>query len=415
MTTAAQTSPQTTPQTSPQTTQSAYSPWHTISTTAVREMQILARSKGVIATIAILILLTVGFIGFLTWQENKDDGEAGGGADTVAVVGMPTEVFSESGLEAQSVADRAEAEQLVRDGEVDSAIVADGTTWDVISDGLAPGSVMESVSGLADTQRHASALENLGIDPTEYENAAAPIEINALDIDSGAEGAESQMTRLLTALFSLFVITFTVILFAAQVGSRVTEEKSSRVVELVLASVRPLDFLAGKILGALVFGFAATALILGVGAAALYFSGLLDDMTFDWSILPITLASWLLAMLFFGALYAAAGAMVQRTEDLQSTQSPILILLMISAYIPAFAWSNTDATWMQVVSWIPPVSIFTAPITYAAGDFTGIQLALSLLIALATTGAVVWIAARIYRQSILNNGRKGKWSDAFKR
>ena len=415
MTTAAQTSPQTTPQTSPQTTQSAYSPWHTISTTAVREMQILARSKGVIATIAILILLTVGFIGFLTWQENKDDGEAGGGADTVAVVGMPTEVFSESGLEAQSVADRAEAEQLVRDGEVDSAIVADGTTWDVISDGLAPGSVMESVSGLADTQRHASALENLGIDPTEYENAAAPIEINALDIDSGAEGAESQMTRLLTALFSLFVIIFTVILFAAQVGSRVTEEKSSRVVELVLASVRPLDFLAGKILGALVFGFAATALILGVGAAALYFSGLLDDMTFDWSILPITLASWLLAMLFFGALYAAAGAMVQRTEDLQSTQSPILILLMISAYIPAFAWSNTDATWMQVVSWIPPVSIFTAPITYAAGDFTGIQLALSLLIALATTGAVVWIAARIYRQSILNNGRKGKWSDAFKR
>lgn len=378
-------------------------------------MQILARSKGVIATIAILILLTVGFIGFLTWQENKDDGEAGGGADTVAVVGMPTEVFSESGLEAQSVADRAEAEQLVRDGEVDSAIVADGTTWDVISDGLAPGSVMESVNGLADTQRHASALENLGIDPTEYENAAAPIEINALDIDAGAEGAESQMTRLLTALFSLFVIIFTVILFAAQVGSRVTEEKSSRVVELVLASVRPLDFLAGKILGALVFGFAATALILGVGAAALYFSGLLDGMTFDWSILPITLASWLLAMLFFGALYAAAGAMVQRTEDLQSTQSPILILLMISAYIPAFAWSNTDATWMQVVSWIPPVSIFTAPITYAAGDFTGIQLALSLLIALAATGAVVWIAARIYRQSILNNGRKGKWSDAFKR
>ena len=214
MTTAAQTSPQTTPQTSPQTTQSAYSPWHTISTTAVREMQILARSKGVIATIAILILLTVGFIGFLTWQENKDDGEAGGGADTVAVVGMPTEVFSESGLEAQSVADRAEAEQLVRDGEVDSAIVADGTTWDVISDGLAPGSVMESVSGLADTQRHASALENLGIDPTEYENAAAPIEINALDIDSGAEGAESQMTRLLTALFSLFVIIFTVILLS---------------------------------------------------------------------------------------------------------------------------------------------------------------------------------------------------------
>ena len=120
-------------------------------------------------------------------------------------------------------------------------------------------------------------------------------------------------------------------------------------------------------------------------------------------------------MLFFSALYAAAGAMVQRTEDLQSTQVPILILLLFSAYIPAFGWTNTASSWMQVASWIPPVSIFTAPLTYAAGDFSGAALAGSFTLALAATVVVVWLAARIYRRTILNNGRVSKWSEALRR
>lgn len=407
MTTATQTPTGSTP-----STHAPYSPWHTISTTAVREMQILLRSKGVLATIGILLVAIIGAIGFFTWQTNKEDE----GADkTVAVVGADEQLFDGTNLDTRAAADRAEAEQLVRDGEIDSAIVVDGTNWDVIADGIPDQTVMSTAEELAQAQRHAGALQSMGVDPAEYDAAAPEIQVNALDVEHDAKGAEDQFIRLMTALFGLFILIFTVILFAAQVGSRVTEEKSSRVVELVLASVRPLDFLAGKILGTVAFGFLATLLLLGVGAIGLQVSGLLDGITFDWSILPITLASWLLAMLFFSALYAAAGAMVQRTEDLQSTQSPILFLLMISAYVPVFAWSNTDATWMQALSWIPPVSIFTAPITYAAGDFTGVQLAASLLIALAATVAVIWFAARIYRRTILNNGRKGKWSEAFTR
>jgi len=205
-----------------------------------------------------------------------------------------------------------------------------------------------------------------------------------------------------------------VITFAAQVGSRVTEEKSSRVVELVLSTVRPLDFLAGKILGNLVFGFISTAILLGAGFTALQVTGLLEDISIDWSILPIMLVSYLLAMLFFAGLYAAAGAMVQRTEDLQSTQMPVLLLIIVSAYIPAFGWMATGATWMQVASWIPPVSIFAAPLSYAAGDFTALQLAGSLALAAVATVAVVWVAARIYRRTILNNGQTTKWSQALR-
>ncbi|MCP1388388.1 ABC transporter permease [Corynebacterium sp. TA-R-1] len=391
--------------------QETYSPWHTVRTTALREMQIISRSRAVIFTLVILIVATLGMIGFFTWQANKDDAAAAG--DSVAVVGVDTQSLSAAGLDPQGAADRAEAERLVRDGDVKAAVVADGTTWDVISDGFPSGSVMDAVEAVAQAQSQAEALQNLGIDPAEYAAAAPQIQVNAVDVD-GDEGAEEQFIRQLTAFISLMVMIFTVITFAAQVGSRVTEEKSSRVVELVLASVRPMDFLAGKILGNLAYGFIATAVILGAGALGLNFSGLLDGVPFDWSILPIMLIAWLLGMLFFSALYAAAGAMVQRTEDLQSTQMPILLLIMASAYVPAFGWTSTSETWMQVCSWIPPLSIFAAPLTWAAGDLTSLQLGLSFLLSLAATVLVVWLAARIYRRSILNNGRVTKWSEALK-
>lgn len=395
----------------------AYSAAHTIKTTALREMQMLAKSKGVIITIVILALLSLAGIGFATWQANKSDGDGDGAGDgtKVAAVGVDTQLLAAAGFEAQAATNRNEAEAMVRDGDVEAAVVAAGEGWEVITDGLWGLDVVDAVSEAAQTQTHAEALDNLGITEEQYDAAAPPITVTPVDVNQGDADSEAEFLRVLTAFIAMMISIFTVITFAAQVGSRVTEEKSSRVVELVLAAVRPMDFLAGKILGNLGFGFIATAVILGVNAIGLQFSGLLEDIRIDWSFLPIVLAYWILAMLFFSALYAAAGAMVQRTEDLQSTQVPILMLLLLSAYIPAFGWTNTGSSWMQVASWVPPFSVFTAPLAYAAGDFSAAALAASFVIALAATVLAVWLAARIYRRTILNNGRVTKWSEALRR
>lgn len=395
----------------------AYSAAHTIKTTALREMQMLAKSKGVIITIVILALLSLAGIGFATWQANKSDGDGDGAGDgtKVAAVGVDTQLLAAAGFEAQAATNRNEAEAMVRDGDVEAAVVAAGEGWEVITDGLWGLDVVDAVSEAAQTQTHAEALDNLGITEEQYDAAAPPITVTPVDVNQGDADSEAEFLRVLTAFIAMMISIFTVITFAAQVGSRVTEEKSSRVVELVLAAVRPMDFLAGKILGNLGFGFIATAVILGVNAIGLQFSGLLEDIRIDWSFLPIVLAYWILAMLFFSALYAAAGAMVQRTEDLQSTQVPILMLLLLSAYIPAFGWTNTGSSWMQVASWVPPFSVFTAPLAYAAGDFSAAALAASFAIALAATVLAVWLAARIYRRTILNNGRVTKWSEALRR
>ena len=389
-----------------------YSPMHTITTTAKREVQILLLKKGTIISLVILLLAILGFIGFAAWQKDKDEsGEAG---PAVAAVGVDAQLLNDAGYDGRAAADRSEAEQLVRDGDVKAALVAEGNRWEVVSDGMPSTSILAGLEGLSQQYSRAETLDNLGISAAAYEAASPQIEVVPVDVNDGGD-TEQQLLRLLTTFIALMVVIFTVITFAAQVGSRVTEEKSSRVVELVLASVRPLDFLAGKLLGTLVLGFVATAVLLVVGVVGLKVSGLVDDIEFDWAVVPILLIAWTLAMLFFGALYAAAGAMVQRTEDLQSTQMPILLLIMASAYIPGFGWMSTDATWMQVMSWIPPFSIFAAPLSYAAGDFTAAQLAGSFALAALATALAVWVAARIYKRSILNNGSVTKWSQLLRR
>ena len=389
-----------------------YSPMHTITTTAKREVQILLLKKGTIISLVILLLAILGFIGFASWQKDKDEsGEAG---PAVAAVGVDAQLLNDAGYDGRAAADRNEAEQLVRDGDVKAALVAEGNRWEVVSDGMPSTSILTGLEGLSQQYSRAETLDNLGISAADYEAASPQIEVVPVDVNDGGD-TEQQLLRLLTTFIALMVVIFTVITFAAQVGSRVTEEKSSRVVELVLASVRPLDFLAGKLLGTLVLGFVATAVLLVVGVVGLKVSGLVDDIEFDWAVVPILLIAWALAMLFFGALYAAAGAMVQRTEDLQSTQMPILLLIMASAYIPGFGWMSTDATWMQVMSWIPPFSIFAAPLSYAAGDFTAAQLAGSFALAALATALAVWVAARIYKRTILNNGSVTKWSQLLRR
>ncbi|WKK61077.1 ABC transporter permease [Corynebacterium sp. P3-F1] len=396
---------------------STYSPLHTILTTAKREIQILFSKKSVVITLLIMLLAIIGGIGFASWQTSKDPEEK---AQSVAVVNVDKQLLDGSGLEPRDAADRGEAENLVRDGEVDAALIAENNEWQVISDGLPDTDVTEKIDALAEAYTQSAALEKLGVTPAEFKAASPEIDVvpvNISDLDEGKddEASEQDFIRLLTVFILIMVIVFMVIMFAAQVGSRVTEEKSSRVVELILSTVRPIDFLAGKILGNLVFGFVSTAILLIAGVIGLQVTGLIEDVSIDWSILPVMLVAYLLAMVFFGGLYAAAGAMVQRTEDLQSTQMPVLLLILVSAYVPAFGWMSTDAMWMQVASWIPPISIFAAPLSYAAGDFTGIQLAGSLAIAAVATVLVVWVTARIYRRTILNNGRKGTWSEAFKK
>ncbi|MCS5480485.1 ABC transporter permease [Corynebacterium sp. YIM 101645] len=385
----------------------SYSSMNTITTVAKREMRVALRNKGIMVSVVLTLVLTLAGIGALTLLSERE-----GGQPSIAVVGMNAPTPEESEVIFVNVADREDAMTSLEMGDDDAALVPTEQGWELLAEGDPSPTVLGAATQLVNSQATEEALAGFGLTPEEFATALPPTTV--IPVDLGADATtEINYPAVLTVLAGVVVLMFTVMLFAGNIGGRVTAEKSSRVVEIILASVRPMDFLAGKILGNVIFGFLATTVMVIIAGAALAFSGLLEGLEFDWGILAVLLVGFLLGMIFFGSLYAAAGAMVQRTEDLQSTQMPILLLLIATIYSATFGFNALDSTWMEVLAWVPPMSVAVAPLQYAAGNFGLGQLALSYGILALTNLLAIWLVARIYRAAILNNGRRMTWRQAL--
>ena len=373
----------------------------TIQIVAGQEIRALLRSKGIMITVVTMLVVVIAAIFGTSWyQKNQDQ------LPELVVVGVDSAPFAAgNNLTVTTAPDRNAAEQQVREGK-DAALVATDQGFDLLADG-APS---ESLVTTAAVQRMAQerALAQLHITEQQYSQATPPSAITTVNV-----GRDIDAANVFTTYLGVFIMMTFIMTFAAIVGSRVTEEKSSRVIEIILSSVRPLNFLAGKLLGSLIMGALSTAIIITVGAIAVQSTGLLKGTTISYGMIPLLIVGYILGMLFFGSLYAAAGSMVSRTEDLQSTQSPILILMMATMYAAVFGSLNVSSPIVQFLAWIPPFSTTLTPISYAANNMSLVQLVASYVLLAATTGAALWLSARIYRGSILHNGRKG-WVSALR-
>ena len=235
-----------------------YSRIATIRIVAAREIAIVARSKGIIITLVITLLLMIAGIGVATYFKNKDDD-----LPQLVLVGVNAQAFKGpgfEGIETHEAADRAEAEQLVKE-DADSALVKTDDGYELLSDGKPSPQISSLVSSTTAAIAHNQALDKVGVDLDRYQAALPPSEVRTVDI-SGDEDAN--LPAVVTIMFGVTLMIFAIMLFAGIIAGRVTEEKSSRVVEIILASARPLDFLTGKLLGAGVFGIIATVALLGL-------------------------------------------------------------------------------------------------------------------------------------------------------
>lgn len=388
-----------------------YSPMRTITTVMKREMAVAFKTKSMLVLIGLLLLIAIA--GPLIISFFADDDEP----DTIATVGMDEAAFASTSVDTVTAQDRAAAEQLIDDEEADAALVPSEQAaggWDLLTKGSASQSVTMAAQQAAETAASAEAYEKLNINPQDIADATPSSEVHEVDVEGSDGGITDQnFVDIFTVFIATFVVMMSIMTFAGLVGARVTEEKSSRVVEIILSSVRPVDFLAGKLLGNCLIGFAATVLIVVAGAASVTATGLVTDFPINWPLIGVMLLGELLGLLFFSCLYAAAGSLVRRTEDLQSTQTPVLMLVLATFYVPLFGWQHAETTLMNVMGWVPPVSTVVAPLEVAAGQMSWGELAASYLILALATAGVIWIVARIYQRAILNNGSKMTWKQAL--
>ena len=210
------------------------------------------------------------------------------------------------------------------------------------------------------------------------------------------------------------VVLFTAIAFYGGfllVG--VVEEKSSRVVEVLLSRLRPTELLAGKISGIGLVGLAQLALVAGSALIALRFSenttATTTPSTIGWIVIWFVLGYG-----FYSVLYATAGSLVSRQEEAQSIQFPISAVLLVAYVLSMQATQSPDGTAALVGSFLPPTAPMVMIVRIAHGSVPWWEIALSIVSITVAIYAMVRLAGRIYAGAVLRVGPRLRLTEAWR-
>lgn len=316
----------------------------------------------------------------------------GGGATSVAAVGpQAQQAAAAAGAQVRAVDSVQAAQDMLRAGDVDAAVVPD-------TSGTSP----LGVAIIAMDEAPSELITGLSV--------SSPVELLA------PTGVDPALAFLVPFAFAM-VFFMTTLTFGLSIAQSVVEEKQTRVVELLVSSIPIRALLAGKVLGNTVLAMGQIILLAGVAMIGLQISGGSDLFTAEvmtkigaalaWFI-PFFLAGFLL----LAGLWAVAGALVSRQEDLGSSTMPIQILVMLPFF--GVIYSGGSGTLLTVLSYLP----FGAPVAMPVRMFTGNTAVwepmVSLVLVVLTAIACILLASRLYEGSLLRtNGRtsiKQAWS-----
>jgi ABC-2 type transport system permease protein len=215
------------------------------------------------------------------------------------------------------------------------------------------------------------------------------------------------------------ILYMSILLYGINVMSSVLEEKTTRIVEVLLSSLRPFQLLAGKVLGAgsvsmfqfLLWGVSARLLIAQrshlLGSRAADDSGQVFQVPHVTAATAIVFGAYFLGGFFlYSAMFAAVGAMSSNEQEARQAQQPVTMLL-VASFISMFAMLNDPGSTLSVtLSMIPFSSPIAMPVRWAAGNLPVSEVALSLGILFVSIIGVTWVASRIYRVGILMTGKR---------
>ncbi len=373
----------------------------------VRE-RLRARSFWVLTALLVVTILAISLITRI----------AGGSSSElqVAVVGTPPQGFStaldasarqvDQEADVSTAADRAEAERSLRDGDVDVVVVA------ADSEVLFKGSVDDQQHALVEQAWAAAGLraelERQGLSQSQIAAALDPEPLRTVTLDDDEVPPIAFLVGTLSAIL-LFIALQT---FGSYVLMGVVEEKSTAVIELLLARAAPDQLLAGKVIGIGLCAAIQIAAAIAAGAVALATSGRTIP-TEIWSAVPMLLVWFLGGYALYSTLFALAGSLVSRQEDAQAASAPIMTV-MIGAYIAVFTFGYEPySTVSTVLSILPPTAPLLMPMRMAAGAATWPQVLLAVVLLVAAI-VVAWkVAGRIYGAVVLRRGTRISWKEAL--
>jgi ABC-2 type transport system permease protein len=364
-----------------------------------REVVSRITDKSFLLGTVLMVVLIAGFIGFSAWQDEKTDAVTlAATPDSVAMAtaiadGAP-EVDDKVDVTVVEVDDQVAAETALREDEADAWLHPSDDGWELTSESSEQDSLTEVTEAVVRQQVLADNAASVGATIEELQ-AGSTVTTDFLRGD-----AERASVAEAVGFVFVFMFYFAALVFGMQLASSVIEEKQSRIVEIIAAAIPLRHLLAGKVLGNTALAVIQLLVYLAVGLVGLSFTSYASYVPALSGPTAWFIGFFLAGFIALACLWAVAGSLASRTEDLQATSTPLTMLMLVMF----FGGLSLDGRGQVIASFVPPVSAVVMPKRILAGGVEWWEPLLALVLLAAFAAVTVWVGERLYRRALLQTG-----------
>jgi len=252
----------------------------------------------------------------------------------------------------------------------------------------------------------------------EIEFAGKRVWFNTFRVSTDEGVEEEGYGNTIASFLFTFLLYFSLLFLGTMMMRAVVEEKTSKIVEVLLSSCSTKDLMVGKILGTGITGviqmFIWLLPVIVVVSTSVFTLPTGFDLKISMGMIGYFLINYFIGLLTFLGLFATVGAIFDNEQDAQSGIWPILMLIMIPFFIAITSQNNPDSALIQITSLIPFTSIIVMPARMTLVEVPIWQLSLAIVINIATFLGIFVLAGKVYRVGILRTGKKPSWAEVMK-
>jgi ABC-2 type transport system permease protein len=375
-----------------------------------REMIVRLRSRVFIGgTIVMVALVVIGIVGFSLLGGQTTPVRVGfsGGSQALEQAFSASATALGQPVTVSTVTDEAAGRAQVSAGTLDVLVAGSATSPTAVVQKSAPSLVQAALERAVLVARLTAA----GLSPADLASVMSGAQVPVEALQHANPGLTQDRVVGLAVGILLWIALG---LYGSQVAQGVVEEKASRIMEILLATVRPSQLLAGKIVGIGLVGLLQLVIVAAATLAAVAATNVVTTPAVGVTAVLGYLLWFLLGFLFYATAYATLAALVSRPEEVQGAVG-LINVFQIGAYLLAYVYLvNPSSPLALVASVLPPFAPILMAVRISGGDLPAWQIGLALVLIVAATAGLVWLAGRVYANSAMRIGTRVRFMDAFR-
>ncbi|WP_426354040.1 ABC transporter permease [Exiguobacterium sp. R-39] len=300
-----------------------------------------------------------------------------------------------------------QARQVVDKGTYDAVALLSDDPYRVTLISASPEQELQTQLSAALKQvRDQTVITDADVDPALLASLAAPIDVKQELTSTGGKSEDELFAASALVYVLLFLMYFTIAIYGGMIVTEIANEKSSRVMELLISAASPIQHMLAKITSIATVSLIQLSLLVGVGYYSAQSSSLFDQLSLDsLSVKTIVyLFVFLLGYLLYATLLAALGSLVSRVEDAQQVTLPVIMLIVAAFTVSIFSLNAPTNQAVVILSFVP---FFTPMLMFLRVMLTEVpvwQVALSLLLMGISIALALFVGTRFYRGGVLFYG-----------